>query len=71
MNKEFFKIVLNRFTKGFISGGLASITVILTTHQIPVDNNGLKTWLISDVIAFVTGGLLAVEKMLQGYQPQK
>lgn len=56
--------VLKRFLKGFLAGGIAQAVLIinggLNIHNIE-DLKGLGFALVA---GFITGGLLAVEKML-------
>lgn len=54
-----FKSVAMRFVKGFIAGGLASVGVFLS---VSVDVSDLKKLGLSLLAAFISGGLLAVEK---------
>ena len=62
-----FKVLLNRFLRGFIAGAVASLAALL-----PVSFNSLndiKAWLfIAMMTAFsggLTGGLLALDKALR------
>ncbi len=70
MNQQFVLIIIRRFAKAFIAGGVASILVQLA--QVPnfATLSELKPWLISLAVAFVSGGLMALEKASQGNQPQ-
>lgn len=69
MNKQWFLILLKRFAKGFASGFVSSF--LLYASQNPLADLGqLKPWLVSAGAAALTGGILALEKMLQGYNPQ-
>ncbi len=58
-------MVLKRFLKGFISGGIAQVLLIigpgLSFHSVAE----LKTLLSTLVFGFLVGGLLAAEKMYQ------
>lgn len=58
------KSVIKRFFKGFVSGGIAYAVISLNTGMTVSSFNDLKTLAITVGIAFVTGGLLAVEKAL-------
>lgn len=53
-----------RFLKGFIAAGLASVATVLAAGATIHNLTDLKTLGISLVIPFITGGLLAVEKMI-------
>ena len=63
MNVPLLESVLVRFTKGFIAGGIAQVLLIvgpgLSFHSL----GDVKTVLTAVVFAFLTGGLLAIEKM--------
>jgi hypothetical protein len=58
------KAVLKRFLKGFLAGGIAQVALIIqggvTIHNL-ADAKAIGAVALS---AFVTGGLLALEKML-------
>lgn len=56
------KSVALRFVKAFLAGGASS--VVLALAQAPSLNTlaDLKTWLLALGMAFLTGGVLAVEK---------
>ena len=68
MNKEWLFIILKRFAKGFLAGGCSSALLVITTQ--PLILTEWKSWLSVLITAFLTGGLLATEKLLQGYDPQ-
>lgn len=51
--------VLLRFVKGFVSGGLGSVAVLLSAG-IPATD--LKKLGLALITAFISGGLLALEK---------
>lgn len=70
MNKQFIIIILKRFAKAFLAGGCASLTVQLAMTPSIVDFNSLKPWLLSLAVAFISGGLMAIEKATQGFNPQ-
>lgn len=57
------KAFLLRFTKGFLAGGMASIAIIFQSATNVSTVSDLKKFGISLLIAFFTGGFLAVEKM--------
>lgn len=65
MNKEFAWILTKRFLKGFVAGGLSSVIVLLQTQPIVLTQD----YAMVLVTAFLTGGLLMINKAFQGYQP--
>lgn len=66
MTKEFAWAVFKRFIRAFISGGVAQIVIMLTAGGVPVDSwSDLNHWLIVLTVAFVTGGILAIDKILR------
>lgn len=66
--KETLLVGLKRFVKGFIAGGVAQAVLImqagLTFHDVTELRN--VGWML--LAGFITGGLLALEKMLM-YEP--
>ena len=70
---SFSKVIVRRFVKAFIAGGLAGLTMILAQNPNPAIANlaELKTWMITLVYAFIVGGVMALEKASQGYNPSK
>jgi hypothetical protein len=71
MNKEFLVIVLKRFGKGLVSAvGAAALQYLLS--QIPLLVQVLPNFVHSPLLLMVLGsGLLALEKYMQGYNPQQ
>lgn len=63
-----YQTVLIRFTKGFIAGGLASVVAVLAGGVNIQSVEDLQKVLISLIVPFITGGLLAIEKYLN-YAP--
>jgi len=60
------KTVLLRFVRGFLAGGLANLAAILAASKFSVSSlTDLQTLAYAVGIAFVTGGLLALDKMLR------
>ena len=70
-NKSYILAVIRRFAKAFIGGGIASVLVIL--YQTPTVDvlKDTNTWIATLIIAFFTGGLLALEKALEGNTARK
>jgi len=63
------KIILLRFLRGFIAGGVANLAAILAASQFNVSSLAdLQALSYAIGIAFVTGGLMALDKMLR-YEP--
>lgn len=60
MNK--LTVVARRFTKGFIAGGLSSALVLIGQGVAISSVSDIKHFGIALVVAFLTGGLLSVEK---------
>lgn len=54
--------VFMRFIKVFLSGGLASLTVSLAQTPTFTDWMSVKTWGTTLLIAFLAGGIAALEK---------
>jgi len=64
------KSILKRFLKGFISGGIASAVLLLQAGVAIKSFADLKTLGFALGVAFVTGGLLAIEKGLN-WKPEQ
>lgn len=58
------KSFIARFLKGFIAGGVSSVLLQLGTASTSGTWQDFNKLAISLVIGFLTGGLLAIEKML-------
>lgn len=56
--------IFRRFLKGFVSGGIASAVLILQSGVLITSFSDLKQLGGALAVAFVTGGLLAIEKAL-------
>jgi hypothetical protein len=68
MNKNWLVIISKRFLKMFLIGGIGSVLIAMASN--PLTNLvEWKAWGAILVTAFVTGGLAAIEKWTQGYQP--
>lgn len=61
-NNKMLKSILKRFLKGFIGGGVASMLLVLKAGILVQSLADLKTLGFTLGVAFVTGGLLAIEK---------
>lgn len=53
-----------RFLKGFVAGGLASVATFLAAGVTIHDLSQLQTFAYPLAMAFVTGGILGIEKLL-------
>lgn len=62
---DYWKMVLKRFGKAFIGGGVAALLLALAQTPSLSTLADLKVWASSLAIAFLTGGLMAIEKALQ------
>ncbi len=58
------KSVFNRFLKAFIAGGVASISALLSSGVTFSTVEELRALVFSFAVAFVTGGVMALEKYL-------
>lgn len=58
-------IVLKRFVKAFLSGGAGALLVALGSAPSLTTLASLKMWLSTLAVAFISGGILAIEKYLQ------
>ncbi len=55
---------LRRFAKGFLAGGLAQVALIINAGVTIRNLADIKAVLAVLVAGFITGGILAVQKML-------
>jgi len=55
--------VMLRLVRIFVAGGLAGTTGVIICG---LDLASLKTWLIALLVAFLTGGLAAIDKAIRG-----
>lgn len=69
MNKEWLLIISKRFVKMFLIGGTSSVLLAMAGNPL-TDLTQLKSWILILLTAFITGGLAAFEKWVQGYNPQ-
>lgn len=65
-----FRSVVTRFGKAFIYGGLASVLAQLAIVPTLATLEDLKTWGTALLFAFLTGGIMALEKALN-WQPKQ
>jgi hypothetical protein len=63
MNTEIIRAGLKRFAKGFIAGGIAQVLLIVGAGMQLHNLEDLKTYGAAIAFGFLTGGLLAIEKM--------
>lgn len=68
MDKNFLIAVAKRFGRAFVGGGIAQVAVVLVTQPSTFDWASLQSWLIMLVVSFITGGLLALDKLVR-YTP--
>lgn len=59
-----YKTIFKRFLKGFIAGGLASVSVSLNAGFTITSLEDIKQFSFALVVAFLTGGILSIEKAL-------
>lgn len=61
-----FRVFL-RFLRTFVSAGIAQIAIIIVANPlVNLDLTNIKTWLAILITAFVTGGILGVDKARRG-----
>lgn len=63
MNLDTLNAGIRRFIKGFVAGGLSSVILIVGAGFQFSNLADLKTYGTALLFGFLTGGLLAVEKM--------
>jgi hypothetical protein len=63
MNIALIQAGLKRFAKGFIAGGLSSVVLIVGAGFQFHNLEDLRTYGTALLFGFLTGGLLAIEKM--------
>lgn len=68
MNK--FKVGLRRFLKGFFAGGLAQVALVIGPGLTFSNLEDVKSILTAVVFGFITGGILAVQKMISYTEPE-
>lgn len=65
MDESKFNIIFMRFLRGFMAGGIASIVPLLSGLVDLQDPTLAKKTLITLGIAFATGGIQALDKLLR------
>lgn len=55
-------VIFNRFIKAFLAGGLASIGVLIANGVSFSNEQELKNLIVTLVGAFLTGGIMAIQK---------
>jgi hypothetical protein len=60
-----YKSIFKRFLKGFIASGVATSLLVLSSGVVINSLEDLKQFIVSLFVAFLTGGLMAVEKGLR------
>lgn len=69
MNTDWLVIISKRFLKMFLIGGFGAMVIYLAQNPI-TDLLAWKSWGAALVSAFLIGGISAMEKWSQGYNPQ-
>jgi len=64
---EQFKRIALRFTRGAVAGGLASVVGLLSAGVDVTDPEGLKKLGFAMAVSFMSGSLLALDKLLREY----
>lgn len=64
-------VILKRFARGFVAGGIASIIPLLAGVVNIQDATAIKKTLITFAIAFITGGIQALDKLLRWVEPEQ
>lgn len=64
---EQFQRIAMRFLRGFVAGGLTSASALLATGTTVATLEDLKKFGIALAVAFGTGGLLALDKLVREY----
>ena len=62
------KTIIIRFFKGFVAGGIASSSMLMATGVTVTSVASLEKFGVAVAVAFITGGLLAIEKSIN-YTP--
>jgi hypothetical protein len=59
------KAIILRFVRAFIAGGISSLAIQLSTMPAFSTFTELKTWTIVAGAGFISGGLMALDKILR------
>lgn len=65
MNKEQFFIIAKRFLRGFLAAGIASVSATLAAGVTVTSLEDLKKLGLSLAVAFISGGLLSIDKLVR------
>lgn len=65
MGKDFWIAVAKRFLRAFVGGGLAQVAVVAIVQPPSFDWASLQSWLVMLIVSFITGGLLALDKLVR------
>lgn len=65
MGKDFLIAVAKRFGRAFVGGGIAQVAAVLVVRPPAFDLASLQSWLVMLIVSFVTGGLLALDKLVR------
>jgi hypothetical protein len=65
MTNEQIVVIAKRFLRGFISGGIASAAALLAAGVSVTTLEDLRKLSIALAAAFITGGLLSIDKLLR------
>ncbi len=69
--KQYLWTVFVRFLRAFVAGGIGQIILTLAITPFTLATwMDVKKWLVILVVAFITGGVLALDKLLR-YDPLK
>jgi hypothetical protein len=62
-------VIVKRFIRGFVAGGIASSIPLLAGIVDISDPTATKKTLIALGVAFITGGLQAIDKLIRWVEP--
>lgn len=65
MTLDSFLVIAKRFLRGFIAGGIGSVGALLYAGVNISSPDDLRKLAIALAAAFISGGLLAIDKMLR------
>lgn len=60
-----YQSVLKRFARAFAFGGIANMAAIVAVTKDVSNVSDWDTWFFSLVVAFVTGGIMALDKLVR------